>query len=68
MQEEDTFPPPAVHALFYLPALPLAFTALRLLLVYYVRLGRAGWMLFCPAAAAVKGKVKSGCKLLTGQS
>lgn len=68
MQEEDTFPSPAVHALFYLPALPLAFTALRLLLVYYVRLGRAGWMLFCPAAAAVKGKVKSGCKLLTGQS
>lgn len=67
MQEEDTISPPAVHALFYLPALPLAFTALRLLLVYYVRLGRAGWILFCPAPA-VKGKVESGCKLLTGRS
>lgn len=52
---------------FVLPPCSLAFTAVRLPVVYYPRLGRAGWMLFCPAAA-VKGKVKSGCKLPSGQS
>lgn len=52
---------------FVLPPCSLAFTVVRLPVVYYLRLGRAGWMLFCPAAA-VKGKVKSGCKLPSGQS
>lgn len=58
MLAEDTIEPPVLRALFYLPACVLAFTAVKLPVVYYLRLGGAGWMLFRPAAAAaaVKGK------------